>query len=135
MGITYRLRDLSLLAVIRDLTIRTEVPHRHITKAKTYNGLRMNKLCTKQITKLRATEHSWNHGRFDQEQAFTSPSSSYQACHGVTVGSLRASMLYLVDVTGITASVSPLDKVKIRLKQKILVCLPHHLYKPFSHDV
>jgi hypothetical protein len=63
-------------------------------------------------TKFQATEHSWNHGRIDQEEAPTSPSSSYQARQGVTVGSLRASILYLVDVTGITASVSPLDKVK-----------------------
>ena len=83
----------------------------------------MNKLCMRQTTQFPATEHSWNHGSFDQEEASTSPSSSYQACQGVTVGSLRASILYLVDVTGITASVSPLDKVKKRSTQKIRICL------------
>lgn len=41
----------------------------------------------------------------------TSP-SSYQECHGVTVGSLRALILCLVDVTGITASVSPLERIQ-----------------------
>ena len=92
----------------------------------------MYKLCTKQTTKLQGNEHSWNHGCFDQEQVFTSPSSSsYQACHGVAVGSLRASMLYLVDVTGITASVSPLDKVKKRLKQNILIY--HIIYTSHSY--
>ena len=39
---------------------------------------------------------------------FTCP-SSYQACQGLKVGSLRASILYRVAVTGIMASVSPLS--------------------------
>lgn len=38
--------------------------------------------------------------------------SSYQARHGLTVVRLRALILYRVDVTGITASVSPLPHKK-----------------------
>lgn len=53
-----------------------------------------------------------------EEGGPTSPSSSYQACHGVIVGSLRASMLYLVEVTGITASVSPLEKFEEKSRMR-----------------